>query len=321
MAVGGRKQNITNMESSSESAFDRQSSINTVNPFFNLETDSSGSNHQSRRTRTSYLVLGNEIEVDEGLQYRVTLGQRLGAGFGIVSVLSFIVSDVFFNHQNIFMIIALCGAFSACLFGLGLIFYRNVSFAIIRRLLKEINVVVILCLIISDFIINIFKPHNWFSPINGLIYFLEIIIFVFLDAIIKKSRTFMLIASAIVAINTIFNMYMHTLGSSSVGVILFKYEFGGKHLEFRKRAIKRSIYTQLFCFCLSGIVTTLKDKKKEFMIFAKGNIYRDTGTSSKHVEDKAYVEETSKRHLESNNNMKKKKKRKIKTNTKKENEY
>ena len=44
------------------------------------------------------------------------------------------------------------------------------------------------------------------------------------------------------------------------------------------------------------------------MIFAKGNIYRDTGTSSKHVEDKAYVEETSKRHLESNNNMKKKKK-------------
>ena len=144
-----------------ESAFDRQSSINTVNPFFNLETDSSGSNHQSRRTRTSYLVLGNEIEVDEGLQYRVTLGQRLGAGFGIVSVICFIISDVFFNHQNIFMLIALCGAFSVCLFGIGLIFYRNVSFAIIRRLLKEINVIVILCLIISDFIINIFKPHNY----------------------------------------------------------------------------------------------------------------------------------------------------------------
>ena len=85
-----------------ESAFDRQSSINTVNPFFNLETGSG--NHKSRRTRTSYLVLGNEIEVDEGLQYRVTLGQRLGASFGIVSVICFIISDVFFNHQNIFII-------------------------------------------------------------------------------------------------------------------------------------------------------------------------------------------------------------------------
>ena len=101
----------------------------------------------------------------------------------------------------------------------------------------------------------------------------------------------MLIASAIVAINTIFNMYMHTLGSSSVGVILFKYEFGGKHLEFRKRAIKRSIYTQLFCFCLQGIVATFKDKKKELMIFAKGNIYRDTGTSSRIVEDREYIED------------------------------
>ena len=114
-----------------ESAFDRQSSINTVNPFFNLETGSG--NHKSRRTRTSYLVLGNEIEVDEGLQYRVALGQRLGASFGIVSVICFIISDVFFNHQNIFMLIALCGAFSACLFGIGLIFYRNVSFAIVRE--------------------------------------------------------------------------------------------------------------------------------------------------------------------------------------------
>ena len=81
-----------------ESAFDRQSSINTVNPFFNLETGSG--NHKSRRTRTSYLVLGNEIEVDEGLQYRVTLGQRLGASFGIVSV---ILIYLIYNCNNLML--------------------------------------------------------------------------------------------------------------------------------------------------------------------------------------------------------------------------
>ena len=31
-----------------------------------------------------------------------------------------------------------------------------------------------------------------------------------------------------------------------------------------------------------------KDKKMEFMIFATGNIYRETGTASKEIEDKTF---------------------------------
>ena len=31
-----------------------------------------------------------------------------------------------------------------------------------------------------------------------------------------------------------------------------------------------------------------KDKKMELMMFATGNIYRETGTASKHVEDKIF---------------------------------
>ena len=41
-------------------------------------------------------------------------------------------------------------------------------------------------------------------------------------------------------------------------------------------------------FGMSGIYTTFKDKKMELMIFATGNIYRETGTASKDVEDKTY---------------------------------
>eukprot|EP00943_MAST-04B_sp_MAST-4B-sp1_P009536 g9536.t1 len=246
-----------------------------------------------RRKRSSLLILGNEVEVDENLKWRVQLGQRLAGIFGVISILFFVIGDTIFKHQNSLVLIGLCLNFIICLFGLCMIFYKNISLPIIRRLLKEINVVVILVLVVCDFFINIFKPHNWFSPINGLLYFLMILCFVLMDAIMRKSRTFMLIASSIVALSTTYNIYANTLGPANVGVILLKYQFAGNNLEFQKRSIKRSIYTQLFCFCLQGIVATFKDKKKELMIFAKGNIYRDTGTSSRTVEDREYVEDVA----------------------------
>ena len=43
-------------------------------------------------------------------------------------------------------------------------------------------------------------------------------------------------------------------------------------------------------FSINGIYTLFKDKKQELMIFAKGNIYRETGTASKEVKDKQYSE-------------------------------
>ena len=42
---------------------------------------------------------------------------------------------------------------------------------------------------------------------------------------------------------------------------------------------------------MSGIYTLFKDRKQELMIFATGNIYRETGTASKKVEDKQYSHE------------------------------
>ena len=36
------------------------------------------------------------------------------------------------------------------------------------------------------------------------------------------------------------------------------------------------------------VYTMFKDKKMEFMIFATGHIYRETGTASKEIEDKTY---------------------------------
>ena len=44
-------------------------------------------------------------------------------------------------------------------------------------------------------------------------------------------------------------------------------------------------------FGMTGVYTMFKDKKMELMIFATGNIYRETGTASKEIEDKTFSSE------------------------------
>ena len=39
---------------------------------------------------------------------------------------------------------------------------------------------------------------------------------------------------------------------------------------------------------MNAVYTLFKDKKQELMLFATGHIYRETGTASKHVEDKTF---------------------------------
>ena len=55
-----------------------------------------------------------------------------------------------------------------------------------------------------------------------------------------------------------------------------------------KRSIQRSIFLQILLFSMSAVYTMFKDKKMELMIFATGNIFRETGTASKEIEDKTY---------------------------------
>ena len=45
---------------------------------------------------------------------------------------------------------------------------------------------------------------------------------------------------------------------------------------------------QVLLFSMNGVYTMFKDKKQELMLFATGHIYRETGTASKHVEDKEF---------------------------------
>ena len=106
----------------------------------------------------------------------------------------------------------------------------------------------------------------------------------------------MLIVGIIFALLTMYNIYNLTFTDSGVGIILFEY---GDDYVFRKRSIKRSCFVQILLFCLNGMWTMFKDKKMEKMMFATGNIYRETGTASKYVEDRKHTTEMQMEKAES----------------------
>ena len=83
-------------------------------------------------------------------------------------------------------------------------------------------------------------------------------------------------------------IYGNTFGDWNEGVILLKYTTDGKEHVVMKRSTKRSIFLQILLFSMSGIYTMIVDKKQEQLLFATGNIYRETGTTSQHVEDTQY---------------------------------
>ena len=81
----------------------------------------------------------------------------------------------------------------------------------------------------------------------------------------------------------IYELYYRIFTDWDQGVVLFKYTKRGQIYRY-KRSTKRAIYVQTMLFSVNGIYTLFKDRKQELMIFATGNIYRETGTAWKEVE-------------------------------------
>ena len=91
----------------------------------------------------------------------------------------------------------------------------------------------------------------------------------------------MIIIGSLSTVLNIYNIYGNTFGNWNKGVVLFHYTIQGEEYIIMKRSIQRSIYFQILLFSMTAVYTMFKDKKMELMIFATGNIYRETGTASK----------------------------------------
>ena len=102
-----------------------------------------------------------------------------------------------------------------------------------------------------------------------------------MDALKLKSRIFVIIAGSLSTLLNIYNIYGNTFGNWNEGVVLFNYTIQGEEYTIMKRSIQRSLFLQVLLFSMTAVHTVFKDKKMELMIFATGNIYRETGTASK----------------------------------------
>ena len=74
----------------------------------------------------------------------------------------------------------------------GLLYYKNVSLVIAKRLVREPYVVMILVLALCNWIIDIVRPTKLLTPLNGFFYVLIVSTFVFVDAVKVKSRMFVI---------------------------------------------------------------------------------------------------------------------------------
>ena len=235
--------------------------------------------------RQSVILLGKEVAMDEWLDWRVKWGQRGTGIFFFIAIICYTVSSY---SPAALKLASLCCGVMALIFA-GVLFYKNVSYAIMQRILRETNVVVILLLVICNLCIDVLRPHDAFTPINGVFYMIEVTLFLFVDTLKVKSRLFVLAAGSIFVFLNLFNLYGNTFGNWDNGVILFKYTVNGEEYMFLKRSTKRSIFIQVVLFSLKGLRTMWKDRTMELMMFATGNIYRKTGTSSKVFEQESFV--------------------------------
>ena len=265
----------------------------TGTDFKELKKDKEEENKSGREKvaiRSSITLLGKDEVIDEHLVTRIKWGQRGTSIFGLIGMIIYIIHysipEETQNNPNVFLTV-LVFIFAGLMFlCLGIIYYKNISFSMAKRLLTEVNVIAILFLGFCNFLIDIFVPYNNFSWVMSLIYLLEITLFLFLDAIRKKHRVFVLSVGILFGILNIYNASELIFGNYYVGVVLFQY--GSEHVFYR-RSVQRSIFIQIFMFSFKGLKIMFQDKEMDLLMFATGNIYRKTGTSSKFVEHASFV--------------------------------
>ena len=255
----------------------------------------------------SVRLLGEEVRLGSSITWRVKQGQRgVSIGTAVATVL-FFTNEVFFAGENVPLFVSIVLCVAGIFVCVGAIYFRNFSFAVARRTIREFNVVVLIVLLITNVIMDCLKPTNVFAPINGAFVLVFISCFVFIDALIVKSRIFVVVFGIVIEILIINVVYQNTFGKANIGVILHKY---GDNLVLYKGSLKRSCFVQIFLFSCNGIWIMLKDKDMKMLMFSTGNVYRETGTTSEHIVDEQHSSRLQHESLQRLNEIQREEKKK-----------
>ena len=158
--------------------------------------------HNNTVRRKSMKLLGEDVVMDDWLDWRVKWGQRGVGIFGLLGVVCYILA----GNGNVGLQIAAIIFVILIIIYFGILYYKNVSLVIIKRLLTEPNVVIIIILTVLNWAIEIGRPNTPLSPIMGFIYMLATNVFVFMDVVKLKSRLFVIIIGSLSTVLNIYNI-------------------------------------------------------------------------------------------------------------------
>mgnify|MGYP006111597089 CR=1 FL=1 len=185
-----------------------------------INNNNSNSNNNERTVQKKFLLLGSEIDINNRLKWRVKWGQRGEAFTAFFGLLVHVIGNS--TDNNIFRYMTVIFYFIGICFGV-MIYYKNVSLFVVKRLLKEPNVILILLLGIFNLVVDILKPNNSVSVIFGVIYMLLVTIITFIDSITLKSRGFVIVLYALFIFLNLYNIYSNTFGITNIGIKIGTY--------------------------------------------------------------------------------------------------
>ena len=161
-----------------------------------------------RDVRAQYF-LGKEFFLDAATKRRVQWAQRAIGIITFFGVLCYIVGESF-GHYG-FRIGTIACFVIGLLFFVPL-FYNNMSFVMLRRLLKEPNIIIIIMLTVCNLAIDIGRPEDSFSLLYSFVYLICVYLFILIDVVVSKSRYLMIgVGLAFVMVN-VYNLYRNTWG-------------------------------------------------------------------------------------------------------------
>ena len=166
-----------------------------------------------------------------------------------------------------------------------MVYYRNISYSIFAKLIQDIRFWIVVLLGFLNLIVDIALGDHLFAPLFSFIYLLAIVVFMSMDVLKTKSRPLAMGAGTMFLIIVLWNTYANIFTEDrGVSVITL-----GEGNTIYRHTMRRTIHLQIFLFNFEALVTLVKDRGMEKIVFLKAPVYRKTGTSSKVFEENSFV--------------------------------
>ena len=242
---------------------------------------------KSGAKRESVVLFGREEVMDDNVIKRVKKIEMAAAITAFVGITAYIIIQIL-KPTGILNIICAGIVYSAAAVAFCLLFgvlYKNISYPILMRLLREFNVWVIIISAILNFVIEVIWPvEPYLDPVAAFVFLFMVVYLIALDCAIFKQRNFLLLYAFAFVFTCTFVIYKNSIGDDNLGILLFE-QSKGIGSTYYKRYIKRSIFVQTLGLGLSAIKTMYWDKDMSLIMFCKGPVFVKTGTTSKfHVD-------------------------------------